>query len=120
MKRIALGLALIAVVAVGWSRARRPLRARGNPIGSIALPLRSPVHLRGVVRERIATGSYIYLRLADARGADQWFVTLRGRDDETTERCVELTAYARAERFESARLDRVFEPLLFGAAHRCR
>lgn len=120
MKRIALGLSLIAAVALGWSRSRRPPNAQANPIGSIALPLASPVHLRGAVRERIATGSYVYLRIADERGAEQWFVTLRGRDDETTERCVEATAYARAERFESTRLSRRFQPLWFGAAHRCR
>ena len=120
MKRIALGLTLIAAVALGWSRSHRPLSAQGNPIGSIALPLRAPVRFHGAVRERVATGSYVYLRIADERGAEPWFVTLRGRDDETTERCVEATAYARAERFESTRLSRRFEPLWFGAVHRCR
>lgn len=120
MKRIAIGLSLIAVVALGWSGSRRTPSLRSNPIGTVALPLAAPVRVRGAVRERIATGSYVYLRIVDERGDERWFVTLRGRDDETVERCVEAMAYARAERFESSRLARRFEPLLFGAARRCR
>jgi hypothetical protein len=119
MKRIALGLTLVALVALGWSRSPRATRAPQNPLGTIALPLASPMHMRAVVRERIAVGSYSYLRLTDARGADAWFVTVRGRNDPSASSCVEVTAYARAERFESARLARTFAPLLFGSAHRC-
>lgn len=120
MKRIALGFALVALAALVIGRAHRAPRAQGNPLGTLALPLSSPQRLRALVRERIATGSYVYLRLADERGADTWFVTVRGRDEARDARCVEVTAYARAERFESARLARTFEPLLFGAVRRCR
>lgn len=120
MKRIALGFAVVALVALSVTRARHVHRTPGNPLETVALPLASPLHIRGAVRERIATGSYAYLRLSDSRGEGVWFVTLRGRDDESAARCVEATAYARADRFESARLARTFEPLLFGSVHRCR
>ncbi|MBL8679990.1 MAG: hypothetical protein JNK05_12525 [Myxococcales bacterium] len=97
------------------SRARPSVA--GNPLRSLARPLAPPEHLRGAVRERLVAGSYAYLRVAMGPGQERWLATIgAGR---ALGECVDVTAYAMAPSFESPRLNRRFESLLFGSARPC-
>jgi hypothetical protein len=90
-----------------------PSGTTDNPLTRHALGAASRYTLCGSVEERLAAGSYLYLRVRDATGARHWVATLRATASDASE--VEVKVMARAEQFSSRRLDRDFTPLHFGA-----
>lgn len=81
-----------------------------NPLTEFGLP--NSFELRGQVLERVAAGSYLYLRITDGH-TEHWVATLRRTA--TSDASVNVTVFAQAPHFHSSRLDREFSPLLFGA-----
>jgi hypothetical protein len=69
----------------------------------------------GVVLENIRTGSYAYMNVRTAGGAERWVVTLGG--GEPTGSQVEVRAFGVRHGFRSKRLDRTFDHLVFGIVH---
>lgn len=67
----------------------------------------------GVVRTRLVAGSYLYFEVEADDGAWRWVATLKTSDALEADR-VEVTSYAARSDFESKRLGRRFERLLFG------
>jgi hypothetical protein len=105
--KAALLVALLAFALLGVSlHSRHPA---ANP-----LPLATPAHehFTAVVDERLAAGSYTYVRVHDATGEARWVATLSATDCGAREVTVEV--FARLARFESPRLARTFAPLSFG------
>jgi hypothetical protein len=109
MKRTALAVSLVILLGVGVALARPA--PGGNPLSRYGLA--EPTLLHGQVLERVAAGSYLYLRLRDDSGLEHWVATLRATASSADD--VNVTVVARAPSFTSKRLARVFEPLLFGA-----
>jgi hypothetical protein len=68
------------------------------------------VTFEGTVTQTLRAGSYDYLLIAPPTGEPHWVATLH---DEARPRLVRVQVLARAERFESRRLSRLFEPLEF-------
>ena len=69
--------------------------------------------LRGTVVERVPAGSYLYLRVEQPTGTTHWVATLARTAASGPE--VDVTVFARSDHFHSRRLERDFDPLLFGA-----
>jgi hypothetical protein len=67
----------------------------------------------GVVRTRLVAGSYLYFEVEADDGARRWVATLKTSDALEADR-VEVSSYAARSDFESRRLGRRFERLLFG------
>lgn len=87
--------------------------APGNPFSEHVLPAAERRWVRGSVTTRLEAGSYTYLRLREANGAESWLVSLAismPRQDR-----VRALVLGRADHFHSRRLDRDFSPLLFAA-----
>lgn len=62
----------------------------------------------------LPAGSYTYLELERSRGERTWVVAM---GEAPRSGLVTVRAYARARDFESRRLHRTFDTLLFGAVH---
>ena len=69
----------------------------------------------GQVLQRIRTGSYAYLEVRIPSGEKRWVVTL-GQGAPTGSE-VEVRAFGVRHDFESKRLGRTFEHLVFGMVH---
>jgi hypothetical protein len=104
--------ALGGMIASAVSDAAEPTGGNPNPIAAHALGEKDRFTRTGEVLQRLPAGSYLYLQLHD-EGGDWWVATL-GATATAADR-VQVTAFARADRFESRRLRRVFSPLVFGA-----
>ncbi len=113
----------LSIALVSEPRSRAPIAGAArtqtgrNPLRGLARPIAPPLHLRGEIRERLVAGSYSYLRVTSEHGPERWLVTVGS--SRAVGECVELTAYAIAANFESPRLRRRFDPLLFGSARAC-
>jgi hypothetical protein len=118
-----LGLVALSISFVGIAaahvRSDSTLPRGTNPFVHYALQPGQRTAIHGVVRQRLDAGSYTYVRIASPGVADAWVVTLR-RSLPAPLACVDATVYARAERFNSPRLHRVFAPLSFGLLSACR
>ncbi len=113
MKRLALVLTLLLIVAALWASLRhKSSLGPANPIAQYLLPGFRRFTIAGRIEERLAAGSYVYFRVGDPVGASHWIVTLG--DSAPCGDNVEATVYARAESFYSKRLGRRFSPLFFG------
>jgi len=66
----------------------------------------------GRVLERLNAGSYVYLRVERAGGAQAWVVTAEAIAPDAEK--VRVRALRRVNHFESKRLGRAFAPLFFG------
>jgi hypothetical protein len=103
--KTALLAALLLITAVVALATPPP---RPNPL-TLATPVLE--HFTAVVDERLKAGSYTYVRLHDAAGAERWIATLGATAPDTTQ--VTVDVFARLQRFESPRLGRTFAPLSF-------
>jgi len=113
MKRRTLLAALLLLAAgalTGW-RLLTPTAPHGNPLTQYALEDKDVFTVPARVLERVAAGSYLYVRL-EAGGREHWLATLRATAPDAT--LVRATVFARADRFHSARLRRDFDGLWFG------
>lgn len=124
--RVALPFAFAAVFAGGCDRASGPDGPAGTPtaIGAAPGAAGSPAPtgppamepasgtLTGEVAERLAAGSYTYVRVVDRDGESRWVVTLGGAEPPGAR--VRVTRIGARRGFHSARLDRTFDHLLFG------
>ncbi len=75
--------------------------------------LERPIEVRGNVLERLSAGSYLYLKVHEASGAERWVATLK--QTASTSNQVVVTVFGEAATFASPRLGRTFSPLSFGA-----
>lgn len=92
------------------------VRATGdsNPFAAHALPPDQQGWLDGWVEERLVAGSYVYLRVRTTAPAGvTWVASLAMTTPDRPH--VRVLVLGRAEQFHSRRLQRDFEPLLFGA-----
>jgi hypothetical protein len=92
---------------------QRTPSASPNPFIEHSLPSRERRWLHGTVRERLAAGPYVYLRLREEDGSEAWLVSLKAttpKDDR-----VRALVLGQADHFRSSRLQRDFVPLLFAA-----
>ncbi len=83
----------------------------GPPTG-LTPPAAGEEQLAGVVRERLRTGSYTYLRLSPDHGADRWVVTLGNTVPVGAQ--IEVENLGSRHDFHSRRLGRNFADLVFG------
>jgi hypothetical protein len=105
---VALTSGLILVGGALVSVSRQP---SGNPLVGRLLPESMRVSFDGTVEQTLRAGSYDYLLVVPGAGGPHWVATLH---EEARPRQVRVKVLARAERFESRRLSRLFEPLEFG------
>jgi hypothetical protein len=85
-----------------------------NPFAAHAAPPEQRRWLEGSVEERIIAGSYVYLRLRTSEPDETlWVASLAATTPEA--RRVRVLVLGSAEHFHSRRLNRNFDPLLFGA-----
>jgi hypothetical protein len=89
-----------------------PKARRTNAFASASPVAASSSRWSGTVLERIATGSYVYLRVARDDGSSAWVVTMEALAPDTTR--VRVHVLRRSEQFDSPRLHRSFSPLFFG------
>lgn len=85
----------------------------GSPFASAALPIDQRFVVQGELIERLDAGSYAYFRVRDDHGADHWVVSLSLASPPETSARVRADVLGRAEEFESPRLSRRFDVLLF-------
>jgi hypothetical protein len=91
-----------------------PTPGDSNPFVTHALPQEQQRWLDGWVEERLVAGSYVYLRVRTTAPAGvTWVASLAMTTPDR--RHVRVLVLGRAEHFHSRRLQRDFEPLLFGA-----
>lgn len=112
-RKLLMTVLVLAMLGAGTALSSLPSGTGGNPLTRHALDAASRYTLRGRVEERLAAGSYLYLRVRDASGGGHWVATLRSTAPAADE--VEVRVMARSERFTSRRLGRDFAPLHFGA-----
>lgn len=93
--------------ALGWAEAHGTNTM--GPLTSALLP--APIGFEGRVAERLAVGSYAYLRVEREGAADAWVVAMRPRANVGDR--VQISAVGRAENFDSKRLGRRFDELWF-------
>jgi hypothetical protein len=90
-----------------------PASADSNPFAVHALPPERQGWLDGWVEDRLAAGSYVYLRVrTTAPDGVTWVASLAMTTP--NRRHVRILVLGRAGRFHSRRLRRDFQPLLFG------
>jgi hypothetical protein len=95
----------------------QPSSALG-PLGAYLLPASGRLSFEGRVLERLAAGSYTYLRIERGDGTRNWVVTLSGVTPSSAAHAqpdsrVRVVAVGYAERFTSKRLSRSFDGLYF-------
>ncbi|RYE87548.1 MAG: hypothetical protein EOO75_14330 [Myxococcales bacterium] len=108
-------MALVLTLLVGGAaaaRVRPAPAASGNPLAGLGPGSYERLELTGRVAERLAAGSYTYVRVVDGAGAARWVVTL-GRLPPGADR-VRVVTMAHVRDFASARLGRRFDDLFFG------
>ena len=80
-------------------------------------PLTEELAFSGVVREVRPAGSYVYLAVENASGASRWVAT-HARAAVPAGAEVDVRSFAARTDFESPRLGRTFDRLLFGIVTR--
>lgn len=109
-RRIFIALTSGLLLAAGFSLAASQKTAR-NPLVGRLLPESMRVSFNATIEQTLRAGSYDYLLVRPEAGDPRWVATLH---EDARPRHVQVTVLARAERFESPRLSRLFEPLEFG------
>ena len=90
----------------------RPRPQLAGPPVDLEPPAAGREQLRGVVRERLVTGSYAYLRIELDDGSTPWVVTMGDAAELDTR--VQVESFGTQHDFHSNRLDRDFDELVFG------
>lgn len=117
-------VAVLALLGLGALSSSPRADARTTPLLAPPSPAVSPLvdaeepdealrDFDGVVRTRLVAGSYLYFEVEADDGAKRWVATLKTSDALEADR-VEVSSYAARSDFESKRLGRRFERLLFG------
>ncbi|APR80449.1 Hypothetical protein A7982_05796 [Minicystis rosea] len=104
--------ALVPILTRAWEPSRRIVAPSPSPLLTAALKPSERFELEATVVERIPAGSYAYFHVRDDAGADRWIVTLASLSPRTATR-VRAKVFGRATDFESKRLQRRFDTLLF-------
>ncbi len=118
----------IAVAHLAWepdrepsetSKAASPVEAqRLSPFAALPEPpLAEELAFSGVVREVVPAGSYVYLAVTSESGAPRWIAT-HAKGSLPAGSTVEVRSFAARNEFESPRLGRTFDRLLFGIVTR--
>ncbi len=98
-----------SVVVAAAEPTAPPLRPNAtHPFAAHALAPSEQFSFDGTVEDRLEAGPYVYQRVAGT-----WVVSLTLTTPRDARR-VRVTAVGRAERFESPRLHRTFDALVFG------
>ena len=104
---LAISGALAAFVSMGMARPKET-RAASNPFAANAIAPADQFVFEGEVEERLVAGPYVYQRVAG-----RWVVSMAITTPEGRGR-VRVTAVGHADAFDSPRLGRRFDHLIFG------
>lgn len=119
-RSVAVSLGLLAVLLLGCqpasprqheTAAAVVSKPAGSPLTGLETPTADARELSGVVAERLAAGSYSYLRIEGEQGS-HWIATT-GPGAELGEH-VRVRSMGTRHDFESPRLGRRFDELVFG------
>lgn len=113
MKKRALVVLAVALVAGGLTFTLAPRSAAGNPLANAALSAAQEFTVDADVVESVPAGSYLYLRIVENR-REHWVATLTSTAPKGVSR-VRVQVFGRAKDFHSKRLGRDFEELWFAA-----
>jgi hypothetical protein len=86
-----------------------------NPLLDAAEPSADETSFAGVIHQRLAAGGYSYLEVRTADGGIHWVATLGPGADVGDQ--VGVRVFAAHDDFDSRRLGRRFDRVLFGSVH---